>query len=185
MKGSRVRALASEGGEALSAFTGELADYRGDVYRDLPSQLFGGERGRYLEEYDELVARASRLLEPFIARFVREIVTSGRPERSWRSVRHWNLRPARGRGVPTAFCCRYRHLRASQCTCGGQFRRVGSLRTDVLPCTLISASHSSRASTALSTWSPSTTTSTTSLHPNERLFSLIFGGVSNQVAGSW
>ena len=78
-KGSRVRALASEGGEALSAFTGELADYRGDVYRDLPAQLFGGERGHYLDEYDELVARASRLLEPFIARFVREIVTRRAP----------------------------------------------------------------------------------------------------------
>ncbi|MFZ0228782.1 MAG: class I SAM-dependent methyltransferase [Mycobacterium sp.] len=79
MKGSRVRALASQGGEALSAYTGELADYRGDVYRDLPSQLFGGERGRYLDEYDELIARASRLLEPFIARFVREIVTKRAP----------------------------------------------------------------------------------------------------------
>ena len=79
LKGSRVRALASEGGEALRGFTGELADYRGDVYRDLPAQLFGGERGHYLEEYDELVARASRLLEPFIARFVREIVTKRAP----------------------------------------------------------------------------------------------------------
>ncbi|MGA9492791.1 MAG: class I SAM-dependent methyltransferase [Mycobacterium sp.] len=79
MKGNRVRAFASEGGEALRAFTGELADYRGDVYRDLPSQFFEGKRGRYLDEYDELVARASRLLEPFIARFVREIVTRRAP----------------------------------------------------------------------------------------------------------
>jgi 4-hydroxy-2,2'-bipyrrole-5-carbaldehyde O-methyltransferase len=79
MKGSRVRALGSEEGDALRAFTGELADYRGDVYRDLPSQLFGKERGRYLKEYDELIARASRLLEPFIARFVREVVTERAP----------------------------------------------------------------------------------------------------------
>jgi SAM-dependent methyltransferase len=75
IKGSRIRGLASQEGDALGAFAGELADYRGDVYRDLPARLFGRERGRYLDEYDELVARSSRLVEPFIARFVGDVVT--------------------------------------------------------------------------------------------------------------
>lgn len=79
LKGSRIRAFGSPDGDALRAFTGELTDYRGDVYRDLPSLLLGGERGRYLDEYDELVARASRLVESFIARFVRDVVAKFAP----------------------------------------------------------------------------------------------------------
>ncbi|HEU4360373.1 MAG TPA: class I SAM-dependent methyltransferase, partial [Mycobacterium sp.] len=75
LKGSRARALASDGGDALRAFTTELADYHGEVFRDLSGQLFGQERGRYLDEYDELIARSSLVLEPFIARFVRRVVT--------------------------------------------------------------------------------------------------------------
>lgn len=74
LKGNRIRALASQDGEGLRGFTAELADYRGDVYRDLPTRLRSGERGAYLEEYDEVVAQGSRLVEPFIARFVRRVV---------------------------------------------------------------------------------------------------------------
>src|SRR5699024_5135538 len=74
VRGSRIGALASEGGDALRAFIGELADYRGDVYCDLRRPLFGQERERYLDEYDELIARSSRVIEPFIARFVRDVV---------------------------------------------------------------------------------------------------------------
>lgn len=74
LKGNRIRALASQQGEGLRGFTAELADYRGDVYRDLSSHLHSGERGQYLDEYDEVVARGSRLVEPFIARFVRRVV---------------------------------------------------------------------------------------------------------------
>ncbi|ORA37475.1 hypothetical protein BST20_13590 [Mycobacterium branderi] len=79
LKGNRIRALASSDGEGLRGFTAELADYRGDVYRDLPSRLQTGERGSYLDEYDEVVARGSRLVEPFIARFVRRIVGEQSP----------------------------------------------------------------------------------------------------------
>ncbi|ORW07816.1 SAM-dependent methyltransferase [Mycobacterium kyorinense] len=79
LKGNRIRALASHDGECLRGFTAELADYRGDVYRDLPARLRTGERGQYLEEYDEVVARGSRLVEPFIARFVRRVVEDQSP----------------------------------------------------------------------------------------------------------
>lgn len=74
LKGNRIRALASPDGEGLRGFTAELADYRGDVYRDLPAQLQSGVGGQYLDEYDEVVARGSRLIEPFLARFVRRLV---------------------------------------------------------------------------------------------------------------
>jgi 4-hydroxy-2,2'-bipyrrole-5-carbaldehyde O-methyltransferase len=74
IRGNRIRALASQHGEALRGFTAELADYRGDVYRDLSERLHSGERGPYLDEYDEVVAQGSRLVEPFIARFVRRVV---------------------------------------------------------------------------------------------------------------
>lgn len=79
LKGNRIRALASPDGEGLRGFTAELADYRGDVYRDLPAHLHSGERGPYLDEYDEVVARGSRLVEPFIARFVRRVVAERSP----------------------------------------------------------------------------------------------------------
>lgn len=79
LKGNRIRALASPDGDGLRGFTAELADYRGDVYRDLPALLRSGERGPYLDEYDEVVARGSRLVEPFIARFVRRVVTERAP----------------------------------------------------------------------------------------------------------
>lgn len=75
LNGSRIRALATSDGDALRGFTGEVADYHGDVYRDLPALLSGRKRGDYLGAYDELVARSSRLLEPYIARFVRAVVT--------------------------------------------------------------------------------------------------------------
>jgi SAM-dependent methyltransferase len=81
LKGSRIRALAAHDGEGLRGFTAELADYRGDVYRDLPAHLHTGERGAYLDAYDEVVARGSRLVEPFIARFVRWVVAE-RPPRT-------------------------------------------------------------------------------------------------------
>lgn len=74
LKGNRIRALASQDAEGLRGFTAELAGYRGDVYRDLPARLQSGERGPYLDEYDEVVAQGSRLVEPFIARFVRRVV---------------------------------------------------------------------------------------------------------------
>ncbi|PIB80887.1 methyltransferase domain-containing protein [Mycobacterium celatum] len=73
--------FASPGGEGVRGFTAELADYRGDVYRDLPARLQSGERGPYLKEYDEVVAQGSRLVEPFIARFVRRLVED-RPART-------------------------------------------------------------------------------------------------------
>ncbi|HEX5402509.1 MAG TPA: methyltransferase domain-containing protein [Pseudonocardiaceae bacterium] len=81
LRGSRIRALASDSGEALRGFTGEVAEYHSDVYRDLPALLRGKERGYYLDDYDELVARSSLLLEPFVARFVRSVVKA-RPTHS-------------------------------------------------------------------------------------------------------
>lgn len=74
LKGHRARALAAGGGDALRALTVELTDYHGEVFRDLPALLFGQERGRYLDEYDEVIARSSLILQPFIARFVRRVV---------------------------------------------------------------------------------------------------------------
>ncbi|SRX94977.1 type 12 methyltransferase [Syntrophobacter fumaroxidans MPOB] [Mycobacterium shimoidei] len=81
LKGNRIRAMASQDAVALRGFTAELADYRGDVYRDLPARLQSGERGPYLDQYDEVVAQGSRLVEPFIARFVRQVVEA-RPVRT-------------------------------------------------------------------------------------------------------
>lgn len=74
IRGSRLRALAAGDGDPLRAITGELADYHGDVYRDVPMLLAGAQPVRYLDRYDELIARSSRVLEPYIVRFIHRVV---------------------------------------------------------------------------------------------------------------
>ncbi|MGH3564290.1 MAG: SAM-dependent methyltransferase, partial [Mycobacterium sp.] len=138
IRGSRIRALASGGGEALRAFTGELADYRGDVYRDLPALLSGRERGRYLDEYDELIARSSLLVEPFIARFVRRVVTE-RPTRSLLEigcgtgvyVRHAAAACPQLRAVGIDMSERVRALAAANFAAWGLADRCTALHADI------------------------------------------------------
>ena len=80
LKGKRIRAMAADSGDALRALAVELASYHGSVYHDLPARLAGERLGDYLSEYDDVIARSSRLVEPWVSRFVRSVVMIGNPK---------------------------------------------------------------------------------------------------------
>jgi SAM-dependent methyltransferase len=81
LRGRRARAMAAESGDPLAAWVEENVAYHGDVYRNFVERMKGAESGRYLEAYGRLIARSSRVLEPMLAAFVREVVITRRPAR--------------------------------------------------------------------------------------------------------
>jgi protein-L-isoaspartate O-methyltransferase len=74
LKGSRSRALAGRDREVLEGVLEQVVLYDASVYRDLPERVTGAPLGDYLKEMGTLVARASRVFEPFVRRYVREVV---------------------------------------------------------------------------------------------------------------
>jgi SAM-dependent methyltransferase len=74
VKGHRAKALMGDGGEAFAYLVSEYVDYHAAVYRELPDRLVSGERGDYLAARAELVAQSSRTVEPFLGRWVSNIV---------------------------------------------------------------------------------------------------------------
>lgn len=81
LRGSRSRALAAKDGDAIAAFVQEWVIYHASVYRHLPERLRGGDLGNYLQGTGNLIARSSRMLEPFVATFVQEVVSAVKPAR--------------------------------------------------------------------------------------------------------
>ncbi|QZH59706.1 methyltransferase domain-containing protein [Mycolicibacterium farcinogenes] len=77
-KGARIRTIAKKSGDPLRAMVIELADYHSSVYLELPERMRSGVRGNYLNRYDEVIARSSVFMTPYIARFVRQVVTETR-----------------------------------------------------------------------------------------------------------
>ena len=81
IRGKRSAALADDRGDALVAIVEEAVTYHGAVYRDLPARLHDGSSGDYLAGNGPLIARSSRVLEPFMLDFVRQVVASSGPLR--------------------------------------------------------------------------------------------------------
>ncbi len=81
LRGARSRVLAEPMGDPMAAFVQEYAHYHGSVYLNLPARLTGAPLGDYLEKTADLVARSSRILEPFMGNFVQSIVQTNRPMR--------------------------------------------------------------------------------------------------------
>lgn len=75
IRGKRAAALADVRGDALVAIIEEYVTYHAAVYRDFPDRLKTGQPGDYLAGKGEMVARSSRMLEPFMTKFVRQNVT--------------------------------------------------------------------------------------------------------------
>src|SRR5438067_8935640 len=76
-----ARAMAAKDGDALVAVIQEYVSYHGSVYRHLAGRLRGQPLGNYLEGTGNTVARSSRVLEPFVADFAREMAGKNRPVR--------------------------------------------------------------------------------------------------------
>lgn len=81
VQGGRSRALLHADGDPLAAMIQELLTYHGPVYQHLAGRLRGAPLGEYLEDTGTLIARSSRVVEPFIANFVRAVVGADRPVR--------------------------------------------------------------------------------------------------------
>jgi 4-hydroxy-2,2'-bipyrrole-5-carbaldehyde O-methyltransferase len=75
LKGGRSRALSGGDQEVLAALLDEFVLYHASVYRHLPERLRGAPLGDYLQETAAIVARSSRIVEPFIRDYIRELVT--------------------------------------------------------------------------------------------------------------
>jgi len=74
VKGKRARSVVDSRGDAFAALVQGNLTYYNSVYRNVGARLRGAPLGHYLEEIGDLVARYSRLAEPFVHAFVRDMV---------------------------------------------------------------------------------------------------------------
>jgi SAM-dependent methyltransferase len=81
LRGRRARALATDEGDPLAAMIEEYVTYHASVYRELTARMRGAPPGEYLDGHATVIARSSRVLQPFLARFVRKIVRNRGPLR--------------------------------------------------------------------------------------------------------
>ena len=81
VKGKRSRALMGEEGDMLTAVIQEAVTYYSRVHRDTTSRLQGAPSGDYLGAIGDMVARFSKLTEPFVRNFVRPIIAGKDPMR--------------------------------------------------------------------------------------------------------
>lgn len=72
VRGTRAGALLRSENDPLAAMIEEFVTYHSSVYRHLSDRMAGGELGDYLSGTGDLIARSSRVLEPFMEGFVRE-----------------------------------------------------------------------------------------------------------------
>ena len=66
-RGRALRAVQAEDGDGLAAMVEAYVTYYNSVYVTLPERLAGGPRADYLDWIGPVVARASRLIEPYVA----------------------------------------------------------------------------------------------------------------------
>ena len=70
VRGRALRAVQAEDGDGLAAMAEAFVTYYNSIYANLPGRLAGGPSGDYLERIGPVVARFSRLVEPYVAGFV-------------------------------------------------------------------------------------------------------------------
>lgn len=73
LRSQAARALASADADPLRAVLEETVEYHSAVFLDLPKRLHGSPDGDYLAQRADLVARSSRVVEPFLVPFVRRV----------------------------------------------------------------------------------------------------------------
>jgi len=77
-RGRALRAMQAADGDSLAAMAEAFVTYYNSAYANLPARLAGGPQGDYLDWIGPVVARFSRMIEPYVAGFVAEAV-QGRP----------------------------------------------------------------------------------------------------------
>ncbi len=76
IKGKRMRALTGEKGDALAALIQGNVTYYNSIYKEAAVRLHGGEKGDYLQEIGDIVARYSKLVEPYLRNLVTRAVNN-------------------------------------------------------------------------------------------------------------
>lgn len=79
ISGKRALALSGQDGDSLAALIEEFLTCHAAVYRDLGSLSEHADKGNYLAGKAELIARSSRVLEPFMVEFVQSQVVAKGP----------------------------------------------------------------------------------------------------------
>jgi len=75
LKGRRSKALIKSENEALAALIMAHVTYYNSVYRHLNERMKGSPLGNYLEHVGDLVAKVSRISEPYIHGFIHDAMT--------------------------------------------------------------------------------------------------------------
>jgi 4-hydroxy-2,2'-bipyrrole-5-carbaldehyde O-methyltransferase len=81
LRGRRSKALAAPEADTMRAMVQEALRYDAAVYAGLEQHLRGGPPGDYLRATGAVIARASRLVEPVLAPWLRSVVAERRPRR--------------------------------------------------------------------------------------------------------
>jgi 2-polyprenyl-3-methyl-5-hydroxy-6-metoxy-1,4-benzoquinol methylase len=81
LRGRRSKALAAPQADTMRAMVQEAIGYDAAVYAGLQQHLRGAPPGDYLQATGAVIARASRLVEPVLAPWLRSLVTERRPRR--------------------------------------------------------------------------------------------------------
>jgi SAM-dependent methyltransferase len=74
VKGRRARSLIGDLGDPLAALVQANVTCYNSVYRNVTDRLRGAPPGEYLEEIGDLVARVSKLAEPYVRKFIKRAV---------------------------------------------------------------------------------------------------------------
>jgi SAM-dependent methyltransferase len=75
LRGARAKAFATPDGDALAALVEEYVTYHGPAYRELAARMLdGAPPGDYLNGRGQMIARSSRIFEPFVRDFVETLV---------------------------------------------------------------------------------------------------------------
>jgi hypothetical protein len=79
ISGRRALALSGQDGDSLAALIEEFVTYHAAVYRDFGNLSAPAGKGNYLAGKGEVIARSSRILEPFMVEFVQSQVVGKGP----------------------------------------------------------------------------------------------------------
>jgi SAM-dependent methyltransferase len=76
VRGRALRALQAEDGDGLAALAEAFVTYYNSIYLGLPERMAGGPLGDYLDWIGPVVARFSRMAEPYVAGFLADAARS-------------------------------------------------------------------------------------------------------------
>jgi len=70
LSGKRVKALAGDNGDTVAALVQGNVTYYNAIFREAPDRMKEGSKGDYLDDIGEVIARYSKIVEPFLSGLV-------------------------------------------------------------------------------------------------------------------